>query len=180
MDRVLFFGHGFPRFYQNNMGPSILYYSFLHGELLETSLIQSELDISNTYAALISVEEYTLQNRFNPRTHFTSIVDSFYIIPPSDIEFCEIADMQVLESSLKVCVPKSTSLLIANATFTLELLPTVRICFASAQRIKHTVEISIPSVEVPWNQIDTFESQYWVWSILAINLDRMILTMIIQ
>lgn len=150
----------------------------------------SPLDQSKYFLALISLEgqvgEGAPSNSFIPKSKSQCVITTSSptsSIPPKDQLLYEISPMPVFDSSssssskiertVQVYTPsslipgKSPSSFpetTAQLSFVLDLLPHVQIGFVWAQRLKTASNgtISIPVIETPWNQRDTFESLYLV------------------
>lgn len=183
---------------------SIVYYTFSSPPRfpLKASSVSSEslLDQSAFFLALVSLEEQVgggAPNSFIPKSKVQCLITSSLPtapIPPEDQGLYKISTMPVFDSSgsatgrkVQVYTPStlipgeslSPSSTTAQITFVLNLVPKVQISFAWAQRLKAATNgvTSIPIVETPWNQIDTFESLYLV-ILDIIYLSRCLLTLL--
>ena len=168
---------------------SIVYYTFSSPPRspLKASSVSSEslLDQSAFFLALVSLEEQVgggVPHSFIPKSKARCLITSSSptsSIPPEDQGLYKISTMPVFDSSgsatgrkVQVYTPStfipgeslSPSSTTAQISFVLDLVPKVQISFAWAQRLKAATNgaTSIPIVETPWNQIDTFESLYLV------------------
>ncbi|KAJ3303111.1 hypothetical protein HDV03_004190 [Kappamyces sp. JEL0829] len=144
-ETVLLCGHGQPRFYRDNLGPSILYF-FIP-------------DADTGFLGKISVEE-GLTNRFLPKSKAQSCFQHPHPpIPMNEKHLYSASEMAILAPSpMGVLVPSPSSPLVANASFVMHLEPPVRLTLQFVKSIISMGGVDFPvNVSLPW-QGPTFES----------------------
>lgn len=164
VEAALFYGHGFPRFYKEIFGPSIIYYSFTPHNVLRDRLNQaiSLRDAPDTFVALVSVEEsISVAHFFNPSSRAQSLAESReFSIPVNEQHLYRVCETPILGSVVNVFTPLRDSELVANACFCLELVPKIAMSPLGIDELKG----SLSQVDVVLDQekpSSTFELVYF-------------------
>ena len=162
-------GLGVPRFYKDNLGPSIAYFFFGSPSM---ATLQEDDEPPSTFIAKISIEACAKISKFLPKfkTQALFTKGSIQDIPPKEAEFLSFGgDIAILNPNgkfkgLEMYIPSDSSPLVTQGSFILELDPPVCLSFMTIEAIKCNNDVLVAGLDQMWNggQGETYEGRFLV------------------